>query len=210
MHTAPKPRSSGAHLRIFGETSVLYSFQKVCSGFDTDQIPVSGREGGPFWFCVTGSLFMTIKVAYYSNVDDDPKLRAGWVNAAAYAASSDTASRASSTSIVMAPSALGEPSLGAFEHLLGDERRGHRRRPTGVEREMGNDFAQFALFEPVVERALQVADQLLLAAERYQGGARDQAAVALGQAGTLPYLPEQHPFAEIDEGRDDVADLVTR
>jgi hypothetical protein len=51
---------------------------------------------------------------------------------------------------------------------------------------------------------------LLLATERYQGGARDQAAVALGQAGTLPYLPEQHPFAEIDEGRDNVADLVTR
>ena len=87
---------------------------------------------------------------------------------------------------------------------------GHRRRPTGVERKMGNDLAQFALFEPVVERALQVADQLLLAAERYQGGARDQAAVALGEAGALPYLPEQHPLAEIDEGRDDVADLVTR
>jgi hypothetical protein len=46
--------------------------------------------------------------------------------------------------------------------------------------------------QPVVERALQVADQLLLAAERYQGGARDQAAVALGEAGALPYLPEQH------------------
>src|SRR5262245_6542099 len=105
---------------------------------------------------------------------------------------------------------LGEPSLAAFEHLLGDERRGHRRRPAGVEREMGNDLAQFALFEPVVERALQVADQLLLAAERYQGSARDQAAVALGEAGALPYLPEQHPLAQIDEGRDDVADLVTR
>src|SRR6516162_8840537 len=127
----------------------------------------------------------------------------------ARAASSD-ASRASSTSILMAPSALGEPSLAAFEHLLGDERRGHRRRPAGVEREMGNDLAQFALLEPVVERALQVADQLLLAAERYQGGARDQAAVALGEAGALPYLPEQHPLAEIDEGRDDVADLVAR
>src|SRR6516162_4393992 len=125
------------------------------------------------------------------------------------AASSD-ASRASSTSILLAPSALGEPSLAAFEHLLGDECRGHRRRPAGVEREMGNDLAQFASFEPVVERALQVTDQLLLAAERYQGGARDQAAVALGEAGALPYLPEQHPLAEIDEGRDDVADLVTR
>src|SRR6516165_7160455 len=60
------------------------------------------------------------------------------------------------------PSALGEPSLAAFEHLLGDESRGHRRRPAGVECEMGNDLAQFAFFEPVVERALQVADQLLL------------------------------------------------
>src|SRR5262245_17276054 len=114
------------------------------------------------------------------------------------------------TQSFMAPSALGEPSLAPFEHLLGDERRSHRRRPAGVEREMGNDLAQFALFEPVVERALQVADQLLLAAERYQGSARDQAAVALGEAGALPYLPEQHPLAQIDEGRDDVADLVTR
>jgi hypothetical protein len=78
------------------------------------------------------------------------------VERAPRAASPDAASRASSTSIVMMPSALGEPSLGAFEHLLGDERRGHRRRPAGVEREMGDDFAQFALFEPVVERALQV------------------------------------------------------
>src|SRR5262245_2143467 len=76
----------------------------------------------------------------------------------------------------MAPSALGGPSLAAFEHLLGDERGSHRRWPAGVERQMGNDFAQFALFEPVVERTLQVADQLLLAAECYQGGARDQAA----------------------------------
>jgi hypothetical protein len=57
----------------------------------------------------------------------------------------------------MAPSALGGPSLAAFEHLLGDERGSHRRWPAGVERQMGNDFAQFALFEPVVERTLQVA-----------------------------------------------------
>src|SRR5262249_3904803 len=89
----------------------------------------------------------------------------------------------------MAPSALGGPWLAAFEHLLGDERGSHRRWPAGVERQMGNDFAQFALFEPVVERTLQVADQLLLAAECYQGGARDQAAVALGQTGALPYFP---------------------
>jgi len=95
-------------------------------------------------------------------------------------ATSCAASHASSTSIGMAPSALGGPSLAAFEHLLGDECGSHRRWPAGVERQMGNDFAQFALFEPVVERTLQVADQLLLAAERYQGGACDQAAVALG------------------------------
>src|ERR1043166_1292317 len=106
--------------------------------------------------------------------------------------------------------ALGKPPLTAFAHMLGCARRGHRRRPAGVKREMSNDFAQFALFEPVVERALQVADQLLLAAERYQGGARDQAAIALGQAGTLPHLSEQHPFAQLDEGGNDVADLITR
>src|ERR1700748_3139777 len=101
-----------------------------------------------------------------------------------------------STSISMAPSALGGPSLAAFEHLRGDERGRHRRWPAGVANQMGNALAQLALFEPVVERTLQVADQLLLAAERYQGGTRDQAAVALGQTGAPPYFPEQHPFAE--------------
>src|SRR5262245_7958063 len=44
----------------------------------------------------------------------------------------------SSTSISMAPSALGGPWLAAFEHLLGDERGSHRRWPAGVERQMGN------------------------------------------------------------------------
>src|ERR1043166_1019325 len=101
-------------------------------------------------------------------------------------------------------------ALPALEHLLGDQRRGHCRRPAGVEGEMGDDLAQLALFETVVEGALQMADQLFLAAERDQGGAGDQAAVALREARALPYLPEQHPLAEFDEGRDGVAHLVTR
>src|SRR5262245_18902713 len=86
----------------------------------------------------------------------------------------------------MAPSALGGPWLAAFEHLLGDERGSHRRWPAGVERQMGNDFAQFALFEPVVERTLQVADQLLLAAECYQGGALRSRLYRPGRSHTSP------------------------
>src|SRR5207244_10163488 len=53
----------------------------------------------------------------------------------------------------------------------------------------------------------EMADQLLFAAERDQGSANDQAAVALGEAGSLPNFAKQHPFAEIDQARDDVADL---
>src|ERR1043166_2075095 len=100
-------------------------------------------------------------------------------------------------------------ALFALEYLFGDQRRGHCRRPAGVEGEMGDDLAQLALFEPVVERALQVADQLFLAAERDERGAGDQAAVALGKARALPHLAEENPFAQLDECRDDIADLIT-
>ena len=55
------------------------------------------------------------------------------------------------------------------EDVLGDLRRGHRRRPAGIKREMGDDLADLVLGDAVVERPLQVADELLLAAQGDQG-----------------------------------------
>src|SRR5215510_15102326 len=95
-----------------------------------------------------------------------------------------------------------------LEHILGDEGRRHRRRPAGIEGEMGDHLAEFVLGEAVVERPLQMADELLFTAERDQGRAGDQAAVSLREAWPLPNLAEQHALAEIDQPRDDVADLL--
>src|SRR5579875_1347414 len=96
----------------------------------------------------------------------------------------------------------------ALEDLLGDERRGHRRRPAGIKGEMGDDLADLALGDAVVERPLQMADKLPLAAERDQGCAGDQAAVALGQPRAFPDLAEQDPLAEVDQTRHHVADRL--
>src|SRR5512133_3995645 len=67
------------------------------------------------------------------------------------------------------------------EHVLGDLRRGHRRRPAGIKGEMRDDLADLLLGDAVVERAVEMAGQLPLAAERDQGCDDDQAAVALLQ-----------------------------
>src|SRR6516162_2101394 len=73
---------------------------------------------------------------------------------------------------------------------------------------MGDDLAELFLSQAVVERTPQMTDELLLATERNQGSANDQAAVTLGETGTFPDLAEQNPFAEIDQAWNDVADLL--
>ena len=78
------------------------------------------------------------------------------------------------------------PRLFLLEHLLRYECGSHRRRPARVESEVSDDLAEFVLGETIVERPLQMADQLLFATEGDQGSADDQAAVALGEAGPLP------------------------
>ena len=75
---------------------------------------------------------------------------------------------------------------------------------------MGDHLAELILCETVVERALQMTDELPLAAESDQRRASDQAAVALRKPRTLPDFAKQHPLAEIDQPRDDVADLLAR
>src|ERR1044071_1200401 len=108
------------------------------------------------------------------------------------------------------PSGRGLLCLFLLEDVLGDECGGHRRRPAGIEREMGDHLAQLRLGNPVVDGAFKVADQLLLAAERYQGGDDDQATIALRQASPLPNIPEQHLLGVVDQRRDGVADGIAR
>src|SRR5215469_15912068 len=73
---------------------------------------------------------------------------------------------------------------------------------------MGDHLAELFLRQAVVERTAQMTDELLLATECNQGSANDQAAVTLGETGTLPDLAEQNPFAEINQAWNDVADLL--
>src|SRR5207248_2034609 len=68
------------------------------------------------------------------------------------------------------------------EDVLGDLRRGHRRRPAGLESEMRDDLADLLLGDAVVQRSVEMAGQLPIAAERDQSRDDDQAAVALLQA----------------------------
>src|SRR5215472_2426126 len=70
-------------------------------------------------------------------------------------------------------------ALPLLEYILGDERRGHRCRPAGIEGEMGDHFAELVLGEAIVERPLQMPDELPFTAERDEGRAGDQAAIAL-------------------------------
>src|SRR6266496_547508 len=95
--------------------------------------------------------------------------------------------------------------LPLLEDVLGDRGRGHCRGPAGVEGEMRDDFADLLLGDAVVEGAIEMTDQLPLAAERDQGGDDDQAAVALLEAGALPNLAEEPLFAVVDQVGNDVA-----
>src|SRR5579885_1195886 len=66
---------------------------------------------------------------------------------------------------------------------------------------MRDDLAQLFLGQPVVERAFEMADQLLFAAERDQRGDDDQAAIALRELRALPDLAEQPLLGIVDQVR---------
>ena len=97
-----------------------------------------------------------------------------------------------------------------FENVLGDQRRGHRRRPAGIEGEVGDDFAELGLGEPVVERAFEMADELLFAAERDEGRDDNQAAVPLRKLRPFPNLAEQPLLGVADQVGHDIADRIAR
>ncbi len=64
---------------------------------------------------------------------------------------------------------------------------------------MGDHLDDFLLLDAVVQRTSEMADLLLGAIERDQGGAGDQAAVALAKAGALPDVAEQRVVGELDQ-----------
>src|SRR3954453_8263733 len=136
-------------------------------------------------------------------------------NCEAGLASADTgrgakaAAHSASTASAAARIASNAPLL-CLEYVLGDQGGGHRGRPAGIEGEMGDDLAQLGLRYPIIERAFEVADELLLAAERDQRGDDNQAAVALRQARPLPDIAEQHGLGVVDQGRNDIADGIAR
>ncbi len=73
---------------------------------------------------------------------------------------------------------------------------------------MGDELDDLVLGDAIQERALEMAAELLAAIEGDEGRDRDQTAVALGEAGPLPDIAEQHLLGEIDQLRRDRADLV--
>src|SRR4051812_4545356 len=88
------------------------------------------------------------------------KAEAGFSSAGAGLGAAATAARIGRTSA--ASVTPGNAALLLLEHVLGDQRGGHRGRPAGVEGEMGDDLAQLGLGHAVVQRAFEVAGQLLL------------------------------------------------
>src|SRR4051794_41055313 len=135
---------------------------------------------------------------------------AGLASARAGSGTAVPAARMSRTSAASLTAGDAPLLLLFLEHVLGDEGCGHGCRPAGVEREMRDDLAQLGLCHAVVDRAFEMAGELLLAAERDQGGDDDQAAVALRQARPLPDIAEQHRLGVVDQVRDDVADGIAR
>ena len=67
-----------------------------------------------------------------------------------------------------------------------------RRRPAGVEGEVGDGLDDLVAGDAILERLLQVERQLVGPIERDQACDRDQAAVARRQAGALPDIAEQN------------------
>src|SRR5439155_9767645 len=94
------------------------------------------------------------------------------------------------------------------EYFFGDQRRRHGGGPTRVERKMGDELDDLVLGNPIVERALEMAAELLAAIEGDEGRDSDQAAIALGETGPLPDIAEQDFLGEIDQLRRDRANLV--
>src|SRR4051794_7062086 len=106
---------------------------------------------------------------------------------------------------------MGVPSsCQAAKRLLGGRDGGHRPRPAGVERQVGDGLDDLGLGEPVLLTELQVEGQLLGVAPGDQRRDRDEAAVAWGQLGALPHVAEQDVVGERDQLGREVAQHLRR
>src|SRR5579863_1331547 len=95
--------------------------------------------------------------------------------------------------------------LGLLEDFLGDRRRRHRGRPSRIEGQMRDEFAELVLGNAVAQRAFEMTPQLIGPLQRDERRAGYQAAVALGELGTFPDVAEKHLFSEINQLRHDRA-----
>src|SRR5689334_8505319 len=73
---------------------------------------------------------------------------------------------------------------------------------------MGDQLDDLLGLDPVVERAVQVAAQLVRPAKRRQRGDSDEAAIAPGELRPLPDVAEDHLVGELRELGKQLADLV--
>src|SRR6266478_2171960 len=96
------------------------------------------------------------------------------------------------------------------ENLGGDAGRRHGGGPTGIERQVGDDFADLVLGHAVGESALEVTLELVAPVHGHEGGHGDEAPVALGQSRALPHVAVQHLLAQVDELGHRAAHFVSR
>jgi hypothetical protein len=108
----------------------------------------------------------------------------------------------------MASVTLGSLWLGRFENLLCDHCRRHRRGPAGVEGQVSDQLADLGFGDPIAERAFEVAAQLPLAPERDKRCYRNQAAIALREAGAFSDIAIDDLLGQFDELRCDRANLL--
>ena len=73
---------------------------------------------------------------------------------------------------------------------------------------MSNGLDQFVNGSSVVDRPFHVAGHLVRAAEGYEGGNGDEAAVPFGKPGPLPDVTEEDPVGERHEFGGEVADQL--
>ncbi len=92
---------------------------------------------------------------------------------------------------------LGKPPL--LEDLGRHARRIHGRGEAGVPEHVGDELGDLGLGHPVVEAATYVGPDLLGRIERLGHGDRDQAAVALGEPGTLPDVAVHDGVADLPQ-----------
>src|SRR5215468_7103330 len=74
---------------------------------------------------------------------------------------------------------------------------------------MRDELTDLFLGDAVTERALDVSLELIATVHGGERGDRDETAIALGEARTLPHVSVEHFFAQVDELGDGAANLVS-